>query len=107
MTTAGPGAPRSLTRARSLARPRVREAPEPPQLRIRECARFMPEQFALEQCFRQRSTIDDDKGLLGARAVLVKGAGDQFFTGARFPANEDGHRSRSHAPDFFVDFLHG
>ena len=49
--------------------------------RARERALLVPEEFALDQASRQGGTVHLDEWPVGALAVRVHGAGDQFLTG--------------------------
>ena len=46
-------------------------------------------------------------GILTPLAVLIDGAGHQFLSRARFPADEHGGVGRGHPPDRLVELLHG
>lgn len=52
-----------------------------------EGALFMAKQFALDQGFAEGGAIDFDKGLLGARAVVMDGRGHEFLAGSRLAAD--------------------
>jgi len=66
---------------------------------------FMSEQFALQQVFLQRAAVDDDDGLVRARAQLVDQAREQFLARAAFPLDQDGRPAGRHAAGH-VDELH-
>ena len=83
------------------------EAADAPGFRAGERAAFVAEQFAFQQGFRDGRAIDGDERRVGAVAVLVNGAGDQFLAGAGFAANQHGDRLGGDAADFLVDGLHG
>jgi hypothetical protein len=68
---------------------------------------FMAEEFAFEEGFGDGGAVDGDEGGVGAVAVLVDGAGDEFLAGAGFAADEDVDGSGGDAADFLVDGLHG
>ncbi len=65
----------------------------------------MSEQFALQQVFLQRAAVDDDDGLVRARAQLVDQAREQFLARAAFPLDQDGRPAGRHAAGH-VDELH-
>ena len=46
-------------------------------------------------------------GFADAIAVLINGAGDQFFAGASFAADQNGDRLSGDAPDLLINLLHG
>jgi hypothetical protein len=50
----------------------------------------MAKQLALQQSRRDGGTIHRDEGVVAAGAALMEGAGDELFTGAGFPLDEDG-----------------
>ena len=59
-------------------------------IRAGEGSFFVTEEFAFEQRFGQRRTVDGKKRFLAALAVVIDGSRDQFFAGAAFA--EDQHR---------------
>jgi len=65
------------------------------------------EEFALEQGFRDGGTVDGDKGLAGAQAAGVNGAGHEFFAGSTLAANENGGIAFRYARDKIADAAHG
>ena len=68
---------------------------------------FVAEEFAFEEGFGDCAAVDDEKGLVAARALPVDGFGDEVFPGAAFARDEDadgGGRDLGHA---FADLLHG
>ena len=77
-------------------------------LRVRagEGAAFVAEQFAFQQRFGNGGAIDGDERRVGAVAVLVNGAGDQFLAGAGFAADEHVHRFGGDPANLLVNFLH-
>ena len=83
------------------------EAANPLRVRAGEGAAFVAEQFAFQQGFGNRRAVDGDERRVGAVAVLVNGAGDEFLARAGFAANEHGDRFGGHPADFLVDVLHG
>ena len=66
----------------------------------------MAEQLAFQQILRHRAAIDRNKWRLGARAVLINRARDQFLSRARFTANQDRHRLGRHTANLLAHFLH-
>lgn len=67
----------------------------------------MAEEFGFEEGFGNGSTIDGDERGLGAVAVLVERAGNQFLAGAGLAADEDIDGLGGDAADFLVDVAHG
>ena len=66
---------------------------------------FVAEEFAFEEGFGDCAAVDDEKGLVAARALPVDGFGDEVFPGAAFARDEDadgGGRDLGHA---FADFV--
>ena len=66
--------------------------PKTPLARLhgpRKSAFDMAEQFAFQQAFGDRSTIDRHKGRGTTRAVEMDRAGHQFLAGAAFPRQHD------------------
>jgi hypothetical protein len=64
---------------------------EPPFLlteRSGECSLLVPEQLAFQQRLCQRGAINCHERLIGAFAVLMQGAGGQFFPGAALAGDE-------------------
>ena len=66
------------------------KAADAPGLGAGEGAAFVAEQLALQQRLGNGRAIDGDERLVGAVAVLVDGAGDQFLAGAGLAADEHG-----------------
>src|ERR1051326_2679858 len=56
----------------------------------RERAFLMAEQFGFQKIFRDGGAIDGDERLVGARALAVNVAREDFFTGSRFAGDQDG-----------------
>src|SRR5208283_598760 len=55
-----------------------------------ECALFMPEKLAFEQCFWQGPAVYRDERLLFSRAVVVYGPRNQLLAGPRIPRYQNG-----------------
>ena len=72
-----------------------------------ECAAFVTEEFAFQKRFRNGSAINGDERGIRAVTVLENGAGDEFFAGPGFAADEDVDGLGSDAANIFVDALHG
>ncbi len=72
-----------------------------------EGAALVAEELALQQVLGDGGAVDGDEELLGARAVLVDGAGDELLAGAALAGDEDGGVGRRDLPDGLVDALHG
>ena len=66
----------------------------------------MPEHFTLKQRFRHRRTVDSYERALSTLAVLVQGAGDQFFAGPALALNQHRRLGGRSPADEFEDFLH-
>src|SRR5690606_15057746 len=65
------------------------EAPGALAGRARERALVVPEELALEQPLGDRGAVDDDEGLLAARAPAVDGVGEALFARAGLAEDED------------------
>ena len=63
---------------------RLLEAANPPRVRAGERAAFVAEQFAFQHGFGNCRAVDGDERRIGAVAVLVNGAGDEFLARAGF-----------------------
>jgi len=50
----------------------------------------MAEEFAFNQCFRNRSTIERNEGFIGPETVIMDGLSDRFFAGPT-PSVNDWH----------------
>ena len=85
---------------------RLLEAADAPLVSARERAAFVAEQFAFQQVLRDGGAVDRDKRRLGAGAVLVDGAGDQFLARPGFAPDEHGDGLGGDAADFLADVLH-
>ena len=70
---------------------RLFEPPGPRLGRTGEGARLMPEQFGLDQRFRQRGAVHDDERLIPAGGQAVEAFGDQLLSGAAFADHQ--HRA--------------
>src|SRR5262245_5531107 len=66
----------------------------------------MSEQLALEQGFRQRSTVDHYKFGLRAPAVCVDGPSDELFARPAFAQNEDRRIDSGDARKLLVNLNH-
>src|ERR1700676_1975255 len=64
-----------------------------------ESAFHVTEELGLEKGLRKSAAIDGDERSLGARAVFVNGAGNEFLTGAAFAGDEDAAGLRSDGLD--------
>ena len=83
------------------------EAADAPGLGAGEGAALVAEQLALQQRLGNGGAVDGDERLVGAVAVLVEGAGDEFLAGAGLAADQHRDRGGGHPADFLVDVLHG
>ncbi len=66
---------------------------EPPDLvfmRARESSLDVAKQLALQESRRQGGAMNFDESLVAPRAVGMQGAGEKFFAGATFTANQNG-----------------
>ena len=72
-----------------------------------EGAFFVTEEFGFQEVFGDGGAVEGHEGCLGAGAVLVDSAGDEFLAGAGFSSDEDGDVLGGDATDGFVDFAHG
>ena len=68
---------------------------------------FMTEEFAVGEGLGDGATIDDDERTLGARAVLVKVAGDDLLAGAGLAVDDDGILGRDDGFDLGDQSLDG
>ena len=85
---------------------RLLEAANAALVRAGEGTTLVAEQFAFEQILRDRAAIDRDERRLGARAMLVNRARDQFLARAGLTANQHCYRLRRHAANLLAHFLH-
>ena len=67
----------------------------------------MTEELGFDEGFRDGAAGDSDKGLVGAGAEVVNGAGDQFLAGAAFAGNQNRGIEIGYAADQLIDALHG
>ena len=74
--------------------------------RAGEGAAFVTEQFAFQEIAGNGGAIHCDERFVGAIAVLINGARDEFLAGAGFAANQDRDRSARDTTDGFVNLLH-
>ena len=66
----------------------------------------MAEQFRFDEIFRDGGHVEGDEVLVGARAVLVQGVGDQLLAGAALAVDQ--HRDAgARQPDGAEHLLHG
>ena len=72
------------------------EAPFAPPDRAGERAALVAEELALEQRLGERGAVQLDERLLGARAVLVDGRGDELLAGAALAGDEHRRARRRH-----------
>src|SRR5271156_2763363 len=71
-----------------------------------KCTLFMSEDFALDQCFRNRGAVYGHEGTLAARTELVDGASHQLFAGATCPRDQYRGGTGSYQFDQPEDLLH-
>ena len=83
------------------------EAADAPVFGAGKGAAFVAEQLAFEQGLGDGGAVDGDEGRLGAVAVLVNGAGDEFLAGAGLAADQDVDGLGGDAANLLVDRLHG
>ena len=67
----------------------------------------MPEEFALEQRFRDRRAIHRHERLIFSQADLMNRAGNEFFARAGFAENQGVDIRDRRAERHFIDALHG
>src|SRR5947208_990725 len=67
------------------------ETPDAAGLRSGKGAAFVTEEFALEQGFRNGGAVDRNKGSLGAVAVLVNRARNEFLAGPGLASDKHIH----------------
>ena len=72
----------------------------------REGTFHVAEEFGFEEGFRESTAIDGDEGGLSAKAILVDGAGDEFFSGAAFAGDENATGLRGDSLDQVKDGAH-
>ena len=72
-----------------------------------EASFFMAEEFTLQEAFRNGGTIDGQKGVFRARAVLINGASHQFLACAAFSGDQDGGIGAGQLTNQLEDLLHG
>src|SRR4029077_1786916 len=73
---------------------------------VRESAPFMPEEFTLDQSFRDRSAVNGDKRFIASGASIMKCPGHEFFARAAFSGNQNRALRVCYLFDSVVDFLH-
>ncbi|MPN01383.1 hypothetical protein SDC9_148592 [bioreactor metagenome] len=67
----------------------------------------MAEQFGLQQILGNRRRVDGDEGLVGAWAMPVQGASDQFLAGTGFTGDQHCRMRQRQAADGPENLLHG
>jgi len=72
-----------------------------------EGAADVAEEFGLNEGFAEGGAVDGDEGVVFAVAVVVDGAGDEFFAGAGFAADEDAGVGGGGEFDEAEHLLHG
>src|SRR5262249_17183103 len=82
------------------------ETANAPKLRASERATLVTEEFALQQCFRDRSAVDCNKRPLCPVAVLVNRARDEFLARARLATDQHINWLGRNTPDLLVNGLH-
>ena len=65
-----------------------------------------PEQFALQQVFRNGGAVDGRKGFVGAMAQVVQGPGQEFLAGTGFAGNQGGDIGRCNFFDRAANHQH-
>ena len=85
---------------------RLLKTADAPRLGAGERAAFVAEQFAFQQRIRDGGAIDGDERFVGAEAVLINRAGNQFLAGPGGAANQDRGGCGRDPSDFLVDGLH-
>ena len=81
-----------------------------PQARLHgagEGAAGMAKELGFYQRFRNRRAVDGDEWLVGTRAELMHGLGDQFLSGAGFPGDEHGSGVPGDCTDQRGELPHG
>src|SRR5258708_22097169 len=68
---------------------------------------YMPEQFRLEQCFRECAEVHAHHRKVPTRACRMNRSGGDFFASASFASYQNSRSSRSHKPDGIRNLLHG
>ena len=58
-------------------------------IRSCKCASLVPKEHAFHKVFRQGGTVDNDKILVGTRAIVMDCIGKQFFSRAGFAGNKN------------------
>ena len=71
-----------------------------------ESAFLVAEELGFNQGFRNGAAGDSDKGLIGATAEIVNGAGDQFLAGSAFARDQHGGVEIGDAADQLINALH-
>ena len=71
-----------------------------------ESSLHVTEQFRLQESLWERAAVNGDEGSLGPNAVLVNGAGHQFFAGPALPGDENAARLRRNGLNHVEDSAH-
>ena len=66
----------------------------------------MAEKLGFNQSFRNGAAGDGDEGLVGARAEIVNGAGNEFLAGAAFAGDQNRGIEIGYAAHQLIDALH-
>lgn len=67
---------------------------------------FMTEEFGLDQCLGEGRTVHGQEGFVFSGALGMDDSGDQFFAGATFTSDEDGHIAGSDHFNILEEVLH-
>src|SRR6266404_4857210 len=71
-----------------------------------ESSLHVTEQFRLQQSLWERTAVNGDEGSLGPNAILMNGAGHQFFAGPALSGDENAARLRSNGLNHVEDGAH-
>ena len=66
----------------------------------------MAKEFTLQQCVHDGCTINGHKRPVGAAAVAVDGAGNEFLSGAALALDQNGGFTRRHPGDKLIHLAH-
>src|SRR6516162_1787310 len=77
-----------------------------PRRRTGKRTLFVPKQLGFHQFSRYRRAVERNKRFSLTRALFMQCAPDQFFAGARLPANADACFARGYMLDLRHHFLH-
>ena len=75
-------------------------------MRTGEGTLHVAEQFAFEQAFAERSTVDANEGAGGSRTEFVQGMRYQFLASSRFTEQQDSGRRGRDLPRQTIDLVH-